>query len=95
MPNRSVPTQHIGYGVDTGVARTPQRRTIRRPITIRTTGIPTPTMAGLSAGDFLAAADILAADFTAALDMSAVDFVAEAVDTSVVATVATGRGWQD
>ena len=44
------------------------------------------TMAGLSAGDILAAADI-----TAAVDMSVVDFAAVAEDTPVVAAGATGR----
>ena len=86
MPNRSAHTQHIGYGVGTGIASTPHRCTILHPIIIRTTGTPMGTMAGLSAGDILAAADI-----TAAVDMSVVDFAAVAEDTPVVAAGATGR----
>lgn len=66
---------------------------MRRLITILTTGTPTATTAGMSAGYILAAGDIMA------VDMSAVEFVAVAEDTlavaedaPVVATVVIGRG---
>jgi hypothetical protein len=91
MPHWIVYTQHIGYGVGTGIAST-----IRRPIIIRTTGTLTGTTAGLSVVDSAAvdmsAVDFAAVDFAAGaedilvVDMSVVDSAVGAEDAPVVAT---------
>src|ERR1700693_2108612 len=81
MPNWIVHTQHIGYGVGTGIAST-----IRRPIIIRTTGTLTGTMAGVLGVDFAARAeDILVVDMSV-VDMSVVDSAVGAEDAPVVVT---------